>query len=97
MSVRIETLWAQAGFSPNQQQRDAILHIEGPLFLTAGPGSGKTRVLLWRTLNLIVFHGVPVARRTEQLLYPCRPQPGNGFGRTSRNRFRAANAIMLPG
>jgi DNA helicase-2/ATP-dependent DNA helicase PcrA len=24
----------------------------------AGPGSGKTRVLLWRTLNLIVFHGV---------------------------------------
>ena len=32
--------------------------LEGPLFLTAGPGSGKTRVLLWRTLNLIVFHNV---------------------------------------
>lgn len=29
-----------------------------PLFLTAGPGSGKTRVLLWRTLNLLVFHEV---------------------------------------
>ena len=47
-----------AGFSPNAQQRDAIRHTDGPLFLTAGPGSGKTRVLLWRTLNLIVFHGV---------------------------------------
>ncbi len=30
----------------------------GPLFLTAGPGSGKTRVLLWRTLNLLVYHDV---------------------------------------
>jgi DNA helicase-2/ATP-dependent DNA helicase PcrA len=33
-------------------------HTDGPLFLTAGPGSGKTRVLLWRTLNLMVFHNV---------------------------------------
>src|SRR5690606_16220438 len=30
----------------------------GPLFLPAGPGSGKTRVLLWRVVNLIVFHKV---------------------------------------
>lgn len=57
--MRIETLWNRAGFRPNRQQRDAILHTEGPLLLTAGPGSGKTRVLLWRTLNLIVFHEVP--------------------------------------
>lgn len=54
----LETLWADAGFSPNAAQRQAILHADGPLFLPAGPGSGKTRVLLWRTLNLIVFHGV---------------------------------------
>jgi DNA helicase-2/ATP-dependent DNA helicase PcrA len=57
--LRIETLWDRAGFKPNPQQREAILHTDGPLFLTAGPGSGKTRVLLWRTLNLIVFHEVP--------------------------------------
>jgi DNA helicase II / ATP-dependent DNA helicase PcrA len=56
---QIETLWKQAGFSPNPQQREAILHTDGPLFLTAGPGSGKTRVLVWRALNLIVFHEVP--------------------------------------
>jgi DNA helicase-2/ATP-dependent DNA helicase PcrA len=58
MAVRIQTLWGRANFSPSRRQRDAILHTDGPLFLTAGPGSGKTRVLLWRTLNLIVFHEV---------------------------------------
>lgn len=54
----IERLWADAGFSPNPQQREAILHTDGPLYLTAGPGSGKTRVLLWRTVNLVVYHDV---------------------------------------
>jgi len=41
-------LWKDFGFKPNPEQRDAILHADGPLFLPAGPGSGKTRVLLWR-------------------------------------------------
>jgi DNA helicase-2/ATP-dependent DNA helicase PcrA len=54
----IETLWKESNFTPNSSQSKAIKHIEGPLYLTAGPGSGKTRVLLWRTLNLIVFHDV---------------------------------------
>lgn len=45
-------------FTPNENQERAILHVDNPLFLTAGPGSGKTRVLLWRTLNLIVFHDI---------------------------------------
>jgi DNA helicase II / ATP-dependent DNA helicase PcrA len=57
-SLNIKTLWELAKFKPNDEQRDAILHVDGPLFLTAGPGSGKTRVLLWRTVNLLVFHGV---------------------------------------
>ncbi len=54
----IETLWDVTKFNPNPSQRDAILQIDGPLYITAGPGSGKTRVLLWRTLNLIVFHQI---------------------------------------
>lgn len=57
-SVTLEELFAEAGFIPNPPQREAIEHVEGPLFLVAGPGSGKTRVLLWRTVNLMVFHGV---------------------------------------
>jgi DNA helicase-2/ATP-dependent DNA helicase PcrA len=55
--ITIEQLWADVDFKPNARQEEAILHTEGPLFLTAGPGSGKTRVLLWRAVNLIVFEG----------------------------------------
>ncbi|MCL2181587.1 MAG: UvrD-helicase domain-containing protein, partial [Treponema sp.] len=56
--LTIERLWKEVGFTPNENQRKAIFFTNGPLLLTAGPGSGKTRVLLWRTVNLIVFHGV---------------------------------------
>ena len=55
-------LFDASGFTPNPNQRAAILHGSGPLFLVAGPGSGKTRVLLWRTVNLIVFEGVDPER-----------------------------------
>lgn len=54
----IAHFWEEADFVPNPNQREAILYQGGPLYLTAGPGSGKTRVLLWRTLNLIVYHDV---------------------------------------
>ena len=56
--MRIEDLWTEFRFDPNDNQQRAIQHRDGPLYLPAGPGSGKTRVLLWRTLNLIVFNGV---------------------------------------
>lgn len=58
-TITLDKLWKEADFSPNNNQRDAIIHSSGPLHLPAGPGSGKTRVILWRTLNLIVFHNIP--------------------------------------
>ena len=58
----IEYYWDLKKFTPNEKQKRAILHTIGPLFLTAGPGSGKTRVILWRTVNLIVFHQIDPRR-----------------------------------
>ncbi len=54
----LEELWEAAEFDPNDQQKRAIQYVGRPLFLTAGPGSGKTRVLLWRTVHLIVHKEV---------------------------------------
>ena len=55
----LDALMAQFSFLPDSLQRKAILQTQGPLRITAGPGTGKTRVLLWKVANLLLFHQIP--------------------------------------
>ena len=38
----------------NENQKKAVAHTDGPLLIIAGPGSGKTLVLVVRTLNILL-------------------------------------------
>jgi DNA helicase-2/ATP-dependent DNA helicase PcrA len=48
----------------NPEQQEAVLHLDGPLLIVAGAGSGKTRVIVHRIAHIIASG----AARPEQVL-----------------------------
>ncbi|WP_299515689.1 UvrD-helicase domain-containing protein [uncultured Rummeliibacillus sp.] len=53
----MDDVYQHFNFNPSTQQREAIESSDGPIYIVAGPGAGKTRVLLFRIIFLILFMG----------------------------------------
>ena len=46
----------------NENQQEAVKHVDGPCMVLAGPGSGKTRVITYRIVNMVMNEGIPPTR-----------------------------------
>ena len=88
----------------NPAQREAVLHVDGPLLVVAGAGSGKTRVLTHRVAHLIRAHGIKpneilAITFTNKAATEMRERLERMLGRTARAiwilTFHAACGRML--
>ena len=71
----------------NPQQREAVLHLDGPLMIIAGAGSGKTKVLTTRIAHLMA-NGVTG-------LFPCGEGAGYAGGMQGPQPEEAVTLLRL--
>ncbi|QDV27590.1 ATP-dependent helicase [Aureliella helgolandensis] len=95
----------------NESQRAAATHLDGPLLVVAGPGSGKTRVITCRIAHMIASGISPaniialtftnkaaqeMRSRLEQLVGPSQVWLGTFHGFCVRLLRRYARLVGLP-
>jgi len=52
----------KANANLNTNQSEAVFHKDGPMMVLAGPGSGKTTVITYRTLHMIRHWNIPASK-----------------------------------
>ena len=57
----------------NEAQSKAVSHVDGPMMVIAGPGSGKTTVITKRIKYLIEILGVAADILVQHNLHPSKP------------------------
>src|SRR5215469_7848744 len=71
----------------NPHQREAVSHVDGPLLILAGPGSGKTRVIVHRVAYLL---------ETVKNLYPYNVLAVTFTNKAARELRERLNTLIEP-